>query len=328
MGKLTLRHMGSLLLFLGVLMMLSDYANAAVAAEDIASRSYFAQSLYNVETSLNTVMDSIVNGNSIYTRHIRVLFFGSLVLFIVFSVTKYMFVGDIGVIIQSGVYAMLVVVIYGSYSFITTLIWEWLNEVGATLQLAMLGSDGLFAPAEYITDVVSLIILDDNSAWYEDLEQKIAVAILFAGTTVLISVASFFTAAFPMIGFIVIKPLGIFLVPTLFVERFSGFFDGFLKLLIGFGLYVIFGRIMLSVVALLIGAYMNVPFGRVPGDGQILIKVDGATDYLFLVGILLLSVALLFSIPAFIGKILGGGSFSMSGDLGSLARKAATFGRR
>ena len=323
MGKTILRHVGITLLFLAFSMAFIDAVNAAVSADEIADKGYLATKLFDLERQLNTLMENVVSGSSVFTRHVAILFTAGVVIHIILAMVRYLKDGDIFEVAGAALYALFVGLIYATFSFLTSLIWSWLSEVGASIQVAMLGTDGLFAASNYITEILSLVVFDDNKPWWDLPVQKFFISIAFLVFSMMLSVASFFTAVWPMLGYVIIKPLGYFLVPALFFEKTGKYFDGFITLLIGFGLYVIIGRIILSTVALLIGAYMAVPFGSSAANAQLLIKADGFSDIVFLAVIMLTSFLMLIATPWFVSRIVGGGSFQISGGLRSLATKAA-----
>lgn len=329
MGKRLLSHIGVLCVFFG-LIMAAGPSHAAATGSDFRSKDYFTKSLQNIEKHLDTVMGNMMQGSTAFSRHVNVLWLAALAIFIVLTMAKYVRgLADAMGVATAGIYAFFVFVIYLSYDTVLFEVWRWLSGLGGLMQQGIIGTDSMFGPVTFLSDLLSTLeFREPDGGWFDINFNGIFTRIVFGIFSVLISIGCVFNAAWPMLGYIIIKPIGYLLIPTMLFPKLSGLFDGGMKLLLGFGIYVIVGRVILSVTVLLMGGYFGVFYGGSTSLPNIVIEVTSLTDYLFLIIIMGISIFMLFATPFFVSMIVGGAKFSASGELASAATSTLRFIKR
>ncbi|KKJ75221.1 hypothetical protein WH95_19575 [Kiloniella litopenaei] len=322
-GGILWRHSLTILFVVSVLGLVTQHAYAVVTADQLNDKGYMVSNLINLETQMNGLINAAITGSTAFAKHVNYLFLAGLVYHVIITTYGYTRDGSMADVVEAVFYGLFVGILYKAFAELADLVWGWLNEVGATLQTDLLGTDGMFAAPVYIKEVLSNVVWgEEEFSFFSTSVDEIMMSIFFAIGSLVLYAAAFLTAVWPMLGYLIAKPLGLFLIPFLFVKKTAVYFDGFLTLLVGFGLYVIISKIILSMVALLMGGYMAAPYGSVAPNTTVLIKSDGSSDLTFLSIIMIISIFFFAAIPWFVTKIMGGGSFQTSGGLSSLSRVA------
>jgi len=209
-------------------------------------------------------------------------------------------IAEIGETIALIIVVRVMMVMYGP---VTTYMWQWANAFGGGIQQVAVGSDDIFFVGVFIKNIVDRIALADVSIW-EGIMASIAIAVLSVILFAL-TLLAFIASAWPIWGYAVAKLIGWMFIPTILFKRLSFLFDGWLRFFFGFLMYAVCIRVNLSLVAIALGLFFNLPVGDSPSAPYIF-PVQNFMDFFGLAAICLISLAGLWSTGKFSAVIAGG----------------------
>ncbi|WP_282611036.1 type IV secretion system protein [Pelagibius sp. Alg239-R121] len=285
-------------------------ASAAAEGAQIGSTDYFTQQMDAFETRLNDAIKAVLDGESVFAKHVHIVFLVFLILSLLIMISKWVFArGGFDDIVGWFISTLLIIFVYESYTTLSSLIWGWFNELGRALQLAMVGDNSIYGPSNFISKIQSLITLDEEVDIWDEMGLILSVIVLWI-VSVIVQAVSFLAAMLPVFGYAFAKSVGLFFVPFLFFQRTADWFDSWLSFFLGFCLFTFFSKAVLAVIALLYSAYFDIPYAASIEVDQIVIESGGVEA---LLGVIVLAFG---SLLLFVMAI--GASFSiMGGSIGS-----------
>lgn len=309
-------------LLLSVLLMSGTEALAQASTAQLNQAGWFTSAWSNFLTQLNTALNNVLASGS-YVAWARNLMLGAFVITFIGALGRYALgaagVVDLAEVLVTGA---IITALFTTYATWSGLLFQGAFELSLQIQQQALGTSDLMAPGYFPAKVLLSYTWQDLSLWDLTLGMTIKIGtslILF----VLLSVASYFTAVWPVLVFAVAKIVGPFMFPFLFHQRTSGFFDGWLRFYAGTLVFMVVGRIGLIVVDLLFASLFGVPFSANPAVGSVLVEAGDAGTWLMLWTVAGLSVLLLFATGGFVAVIVGGANLGMGKAIGSAARTIA-----
>lgn len=299
---------------------------AAVTQTQLDTNGFLTNSWASFIASLDTAINAILSGGS-YIQWARNLMLGAFVITFIAALGQYAMaasgVVDLAAILVRGA---IVTALFTTYSAWSGVCFQGSFELGLQIQLQALGSSDIMAPALFIAKVFSSFQVQNGSIWNFNVE-TIALDFLFTATFIIVAIASFFAAAWPVLVYGVAKLAGPFLFPFLFHERTSSFFDGWLRFYAGALGFMVLGRLCLIIVSILFSSVFSIPFSANPNLSPVVLQPAdlGGMTVLFAVGGL--SILLLFATGAFVAAVVGGSNISMSKPLARASQTAAALMR-
>ena len=206
----------------------------------------------NLSSRLDSFISNTLDTDSVFTRHVRVLFFSFLVFNLFFRLWKYVFrEGAFGEFFEFFILVIFVSFIFVSYNMLTRTLWGWGIDVSFALQTAIIGDGSLGGPASHISNVSSQVFYDDADLSWQQLIAFFIFQFIVDALVLIIALLAWITAIWPLLGYLLIKPIGYLMVPTLFFKRTSQFFDSFINTFFGFILFMLLSRVALCIVVLI-----------------------------------------------------------------------------
>jgi hypothetical protein len=224
------------------------------------------------------------------------------------------------VVVKGGI----ITLIYASYSTLTSFLFGAAYELSFLIQQQALGDSTLMGPAAFIVKALSAIDLGSTSLFSLTITGLFLAAGFLALEAVLV-IASVFVAAWPTLLYVVATIIGPVMFPFLFVEQLSFLFDGWLRLFFASLFYLLIGRVVLIVIALLIGSFFGVPYSTSPQVAPIVLDTSSIANVAILFILSFISLFMLFYSGSFVSQIVGGGNLSLSNGIGKAAVFAARF---
>lgn len=309
-------------LLLSTLLMSGTEALAQASTAQLNQAGWFTSAWSDFLVQLNTALNNVLASGS-YVAWARNLMLGAFVITFIGALGRYALgaagIVDLAEVLVTGA---IITALFTTYATWSGLLFQGAFELSLQIQQQALGTSDLMAPGTFPAKVLLSYTWRDLNLWDLTLGLTIKIGtslILF----VLLSVASYFTAVWPVLVFAVAKIVGPFMFPFLFHQRTSGFFDGWLRFYAGTLLFMVVGRIGLIVVDLLFASLLGVPFSPDPAVGSVLVEAGDTRTWMMLWTVAGLSVLLLFATGGFVAVIVGGANFGMGKAIGSAARTIA-----
>ncbi len=291
--------------------------------EDIQKANYLTQRIKAVEKNLDSMLNTVLAGGSIFTKHVGVIFGAMMALALILAIYKYVILNKgIGVILEFVFRALILTLVLSTFGSITSMIWGWGNGVGLAMQDAMIGGTGMMAPAKFIWHVSTLIefITVDGNIITNAVNIIVSVIIWFVLMVILliVTVLSYIAAVWPILAYAIAKPIGYFLIPFLFFEKTSELFDGWLRLFLHAVFYCIVSRVVLSVIVMVFSAYFQIGYSpSLPAILKPIVLVGtGLFDIIAIIVICLVSILALLGINSMVATIVNGSAFGNYGGGG------------
>jgi|GEM_PF-1869777 len=161
----------------------------------------------------------------------------------------------------------MVAAVLESYDYLTSLAFETFDDIAASIQLQMLGTEDSFAAIGYIEAYLDHVSIMD-AHWLDGIKKIFAVMIATALIVVLGALA-FLADAWAVWGYVLAKLLGWLFIPFIMIKPLSGLFDRWLSFFVGFLFYGLVVRINLAMIATMFSMHAGVSldqaeFGPVP----------------------------------------------------------------
>jgi len=314
----------ALLLAVALVLVLAMPAEAAITQAQLDSPGFLTSAWANFITSQNAALNAVLTGGT-YIQWARNLMLGAFVITFIASLGKYAVaaagMADLATVLVRGA---IVTALFTTYTTWSGLCFQGAFELGLQIQQQALGSNDILAPALFIAKVYSAFQMADGAVFdfsVFKLVLNLACAVMF----IIVSIAAFFAAAWPVLVFGVAKLTGPFMFPFLFHERTSSFFDGWLRFYAGALGFMVLGRICLIIVSLLFSSVFSVSFLPNPSLAPVVLQASDTAGALVLVAVAALSVLLLFATGGFVAVVVGGANLGLAQPLGRLARTVAAF---
>lgn len=306
--------------------LLPSIAIAAPALDDVGSvESGFNQFLTNTTATVNAAVNSAA-----VQADVTLLWNFFAVLLVIWTMYLYAFKkGTIVDILSTAILIMIVKVLMGQFTVLTSAIWSAANGFAGDVQLALLGSSDLFFAPAFISNVVNSITFSSAGIFSPLTAVLSAIDIVIVGAVSLVlSALAYFATIWGFWGYSIAKLIGLLFVPFLLYERLSWLFDGWLRFFFSFVFYAVVARLNLALLALAFAAF----FGVTPSlGGQPAITLAPITALSQVFGLLvfaLVGILATLSTGSFVATIVGGSASStgigvmLSRGAGKLAGKA------
>jgi hypothetical protein len=297
-------------------------ALAQLTTDTAGDPGYMTNAYIGALQNLNAAMDAVLAPGSVYMQWSRNLLLGAFAIALVVALARYV-AGGCGAAELAETVAMgaIITALFSAYTYWTGLFFEGAVALGLLVQQQALGDNSIFGPAMYVAKTWARFELEGTSILSLSIT-RLAFYGLFCIIEVILIAACFFASLWPSLIFAVSKLVGPVLFPTLFHERLSGFFDGWLRFYVGSLVFAFVGRICLVVVAIMFGSIFATGYTPGAADPPILIQPDSAGSMAVLLTLGILSILLIFSAGAFSAAIAGGGNFGIARTVGRLAQSA------
>lgn len=303
-------------------LLINAEAWAQATTDQLNQTGWFTSTWSAFLTQLNTALNNVLAGGS-YVAWARNLMLGAFVITFIGALGRYALgaagLVDLAEVLVTGA---IITALFTTYATWSGLLFQGAFELSLQIQQQALGTSDLMAPGYFPAKVLLSYTWRDLNLW--DLTFGMTIKI---GTTmllfVLLSIASCFSAVWPVLVFAVAKIVGPFMFPFLFHHRTSGFFDGWLRFYAGTLLFMVVGRIGLIVVDLLFSSLFGVPFSVNPAVGSVLVEAGDSGTWLMLWTVSGVSVLLLFATGGFVAVIVSGANLGVGKAIGSAARTIA-----
>jgi hypothetical protein len=305
----------------GLGLLIPDLLMAAPDYGDVsASHTSFQSFLTNVSGYIKLVVAPSSNAE----KFIEATFFTLLIFRLAIELSKWAFdhadLFDVATVVLLGV---IVRVFMDSYDYITSMLLILSGDVGAAIQMPIIGNSDVFFGVSYIHNLLEAITLPETSI-LDDL--KLVLLLAFFQLIIWgLSVMAFFCMAWGVYGFALAKLVGWFFIPLMLLEKTAQLFDGWFRFLVGFLIYSVIARANIILVLLLLTSYFGIPMAVVkagqPINYAITISGDNYSDLGGLAAMLIISVLALLATGKFAMAIAGG-----VGGFGGVAGRLATGG--
>lgn len=312
-----------------MLLMLLLGAGAAIAAPNMASPNSVTSGFDSFISGVNTKVANVLT-SPIVMQDVMLLFNFFAVLLVIWTMYLYAFgKGTIVDLLSTAILIMMVKVLMGQFSVLTTAIWSAGNGYVSSVQTALLGNGDLFFAPTFIANLINS--LDFSASPVVNFVNGFIAGIYIAIITVitfLLSALAYFATIWAFWGYTIAKLIGLLFVPFLLYERLSWLFDGWLRFFFGFIVYAIVARLNIALVALAIAAY----FGVTPALGVMtpitVAPISSITQVFGLFVFCMVGLLAIVSTGSFVSTIVGGSASStgigsmLSRGAGKLAGKA------
>jgi hypothetical protein len=298
----------------------------AVGAADYGSMPEAFGSFNTFLVNVGKYIDIIAAPTSDAGRFIEAEFLALFIFRLSIEVSKWVFdhsdIVDVFTIVLLGA---MVRIFMDFYDDITSILLSWASDVGGAVQYSIVGSKDVFYAVSSIDNIINAITLPEAS-FFSSIKLVIAIAVIQVIAWVL-SILAFFCMAWGVYGFALAKLVGWFFIPFVLLERTASLFDGWLRYLVGFLIYMVIARANIVLVLILLSSYFGVPLGSGSAVPPIALSGTGYSDLGGFVALLIISVFALLSSGRFAVAIAGGvGGFG--GVAGRLALGAGGMARR
>lgn len=297
-------------------------ALAAASATDLNDPGYMTNAFNKMVTLLNAGVNRVL-ANGPYMAWARNLLIGAFVIKIFETLFRYVWgnasIGDIVEVLFIG---LIVTALYRTYSDWSTAIFMACFELGRLVQGQAIGDTGIMAPVIFLNKVMSSITVRDTSFFSLGILEVIMGLIVMVGE-VLVAGASFFAALWPSLVFAVIKLTGPVVFFSLFHERLSWIFDGWLRSLIAVGFLALVGRITLVVICIMYQAMFDIGYSQSSNITTIVITTENFGTFLYVLAAQIVSFLLLFAASGIAAKLVAGSDIGIGKTVGSIARSIA-----
>ena len=257
----------------GAFALLSHTAFAATTEAQLADPNYLPDGWMTTITSLNDqVTKALQTGSGKFMTYADVMLVGSLLIFGLLELFKYVQSGRVAPLIEAGVNIIMIWVAFTTYNTWTYWLFGGAYSLGDMVQQSALNTSGLTGPAVSIAK--SFAAYTVSGGWTSALSPYVwATATLSLIAVGAVTGASFLTPIWPCLVFGVAKMCGPIFFPFLLHERTSFLFDGWFRLLMTAAVGIFVGRVALVVVSLFVG---NMLGAATSADGSI--TIDATED--------------------------------------------------
>jgi hypothetical protein len=301
----------------------------AVGAADYGSMPEAFGSFNKFLKDVGGYLDIVAAPSSDAGRFIEAEFLALFIFRLSIEVSKWVFnhadVVDVFAIVLLGA---MVRIFMDFYDEITTILLSWASDVGGAVQFPIVGSKDVFFAVSYINNMINAFTLPEAS-FFSSIKLVIIV-LSIQGIVWLLSIMAFFCMAWGVYGFALAKLVGWFFIPFVLLERTASLFDGWLRYLVGFLVYMVIARVNIVLVLILLSSYLGISLTTVRAGGAVDAVTFSGSDFSNLggfVALLIISVFALLSTGKFAMAIAGGvGGFG--GVAGRMALGASVMARR
>ncbi len=318
----------ALMLMLGLVLGLALHAASAHAmttVQALDNPNVMTTTFQNFITQMNTRINAALAPGSVWVKWSRVLLLGAFVIAVIVSLARYTFGGS-GIADFAGTLTAgaIITALYTTYNTWTWLIFMVGQQAGILIQSILLNDTGVMGPANYMSQVLSAVKTQNTSWWQLDLMQFVEGVTIMLAEAVM-NVAAFFACVWNSMVFAVAKLIGPVVFFSLFHERLSFLFDGWLRFLLFTAFYGLVARVCMNVTVVVFEVAFNAPY---PSNGASAVTagqaiVLGAADFsafLYLCAICGVSLLLLFASALFVGRVVGGANIGIGSMLSGAAR--------
>ncbi|MGE5515988.1 MAG: type IV secretion system protein [Bacteroidota bacterium] len=300
----------------------STEAAAQASTAQLNQAGWFTSAWSSFVTQLDAALNNVLASGS-YVAWARNLMLGAFVIAFIGALGRYAMgaagIVDLAEVLVTGA---IVTALFTTYATWSGLLFQGAFELSLQIQQQALGTGDLMAPGTFPAKVLLSYTWQDSNLWQLSLAMAANIS-TFLILSILLSIASYFSAVWPVLVFAIAKIIGPFMFPFLFHQRTSGFFDGWLRFYAGTLVFMVVGRIGLIVVDLLFASLFGVPFSVNPQVGSVLVEAGDIGTWLMLWTVAGLSVLLLFATGGFVAVIIGGANLGIGKAIGSAARSIA-----
>ena len=321
----------ALMLALGLalgMMLHATGAHAMATVQTLDSPNIMTTTYQNFIAQMNTRINVVLAPGSVWVKWSRVLLLGAFVTALIVSLARYTFaesgVADIGGTLVAGA---IITALYSTYNIWTWTIFMGGQEAGILIQSILLNDTGVMGPANYMSQVLTSV-KTQNTSWFQlDLMQFVEGFIIMAVEAVM-NLAAFFACIWNSMVFAVAKLIGPLVFFSLFHERLSFLFDGWLRFMVFTALYGLVARVCMSVIVLVFEVAFSAPYsggaGATTATQAIVLSAADFNAFLYLCAICGVSVLMLFASAVFVGRIVGGANIGIGAMIGGAARTVGT----
>ena len=148
---------------------------------------------------------------------------------------------------------------------------------------------------------------------------------IFLMAEVIVTGASYFAAMWPTLVFACVKLIGPITFCTLFHQKISFIFDGWLRFFLGAVFLATIGRVVLVVICLMYEALFDQAYTTISGatTEPVIITTANFGAFLYILTAAILSIILLFSAGAFTARLVGGADIGIGRSVGQIAKTIA-----
>jgi len=278
----------------------------------------------NLSSRLDTFISETLDGDSVFTRHVSVLFYAFLVFNLFFRIWKYVFrEGSFGEFFEFFILVIFITFIFNSYSMLTRTFWGWGIDVSFALQHAIIGDGTLGGPAQHISAVSSQVFYDREGLGWQQLIAFFIFQFIVDALVIIIALLAWITAIWPLLGYLLIKPIGFLLVPTLFFKKTSQYFDAFLNTFFGFIMFMLLSRVALCIVVLICDVMFGTNYPMTTAN-KIVVTSPNFGQVSSLMILLIMSIFLFGNITKIATGLTNGAGLSVGSTLQRAAIRIAT----
>lgn len=276
----------------------------------------------NAENKISAMVSNGINGAD-YQTMAQVIFICCAVYFIVTTMMKYTFLAVPFSSVMTMVFAVLFVkALMVDYDPLTNAAYGIATGIANALQKGMIGTtDPFFAP-EFLAKIMSNMTFAGSGASISAALFRIAVLLVISLVSMVLSAVAFSSSIWGFWGYSLLKTIGLVIMPTMLVERFSFVFDGWLRSMVGFLVFLVIARVNCVMVAELIAVYFNTSLSVTAQVAALEIpKISSLFEVLGLFIFSLVAILSLFATAKFAsGVVAGAGAGGMGGAVISASR--------
>jgi hypothetical protein len=240
------------------ILVLFSGASEAYTAPNYGSVSDSFSSFNAFLTRVSAYIGIILNPTNNAGLYVEALFFALWAYRLIVELGKFIFnasslVGLFTVLMLG----FIVRILMTSYDPLTSLLLTWAGDAASAIQFPIVGSNDAFFVSSYVNQIMQSITLPETSIFASISQVLLITALQFV--IWILSILSFFALTWGVWGFALAKLVGWFFIPFMLLERTAALFDGWLKLMVGFLVYIFIARANLVLVLILISTYFNLP---------------------------------------------------------------------
>ena len=210
--------------------------------------------------NINPLVEEALTGDNNYTRCAEILFWFFFIVQASMFIGKYTFNGVTAFeIFEQVIFFSIALALFYNINTYADAVSSLFDAVNAGLQEVFVGNDDLFFVPNYIKSVVDSISFEEKG-FFDGVQAIIGVIVLFLAS-VLLGTLAWLAIVWAVWGTTLAKLIGLLLVPTILVARFSFLFDGLLRFFISFHVFSVFVRINLLLTLFLLQAAFDLPGG-------------------------------------------------------------------
>jgi hypothetical protein len=316
--RLILSLYAVLILFVSVSVEVSAQANGPTQ-DELNNPNYFAAQMNNfVRETEQDIVRLIQNGR--VGQHAEIILQAGEVIALVFILAQWAYGrAHTQEVFQIFIVILIVNAVFANYGFWTNLTFGYLDGLGIDIQEALTGTRSVHGPSQYIAQISASFVVEDFSLFDFNISRLIFSALLFIALA-LVSVAATIMSLWGTLGYLVVLPFGLLLVPTLLHHHTSFLFEGWFRVFIAYCLYGLVARTIVSVVALMYANILGLDYGI--NVGRVILLNNTPQMALFLL-VAVLAIFLIFLSVGIVRAITNGAFQGVGGAVGKVASAAA-----